>query len=180
MRPSAAVEGLGGGGITRFRRRAITSYNMWHWCHETRCRKIFWALSGMASTKERGILSMLMDLRSSGVAVLIQARARLSHSSQVCTQALVNLSFHFRHCTRRVCTVCPWYVPQRLQHILDITHGAAHLSHRTLPHSHLTQIMRRVPRIGSHVVQWHPSHLPYLRNAATHFLAGVGASAPAT
>jgi hypothetical protein len=39
--------------------------------------------------------------------------------------------------------------------------------------------MRLVPLNGSHVVQWHPLHLPYLLQAFTHFFAGVGASAPA-
>uniref|UniRef100_A0A7S1IYN0 Uncharacterized protein n=1 Tax=Eutreptiella gymnastica TaxID=73025 RepID=A0A7S1IYN0_9EUGL len=95
------------GGIGTLRRSAITVYSIWYWCQETCCRKFRWALSGIDSTKERGILSMLTDFRSSGVVVLIHVQAKLCHSSHVCTYASMNLSLHHRHCMRRMCAVCP-------------------------------------------------------------------------
>jgi len=37
------------------------------------------------------------------------------------------------------------------------------------PHSRITKIIRAM-RMGSHVVQWQPAPLPYLRSTAIHFL----------
>mmetsp|Transcript_138837 Transcript_138837/g.241428 ORF Transcript_138837/g.241428 Transcript_138837/m.241428 type:complete len:215 (-) Transcript_138837:291-935(-) len=54
----------------------------------------------------------------------------------------MNVSLQHGHCTTCVwCTVCPWCVSEILHDGLDTSHGAAQPSHRTLPHSQVTQIM---------------------------------------
>ena len=55
--------------------------------------------------------------------------------------------------------------------------GGTYPAQRILPHSNWIQIMRHVPRIGSHTVQC-PAHVPHVLKLGIHFLAEVGASAP--
>ena len=122
---------------------------------------------------------MLTSCISSSDAESNHTSAKVCHLSHGFAHACRKGALHVGHWMSRLWTVCPCISLHTEQSARLLSHGAAQPSHLILPQSHWSHSMRRVPLMGSQVVQWHPVHLPYLLKVLIHFFAGVGASAPA-
>ena len=178
-----AVEGVGGtcgsrGGMVSWPRSWHTPCRAWYWCQATRSLRSTRIVRGMWSHRDCGMRRQETWCRSAADALFHHSVTVSCHGPQVLSHMLRNATFQCMQWMSRLWTMVTWWRGHMGHLGLVWSHGAPVPSHRTWPQSHLTQGIRRSPRIGSQDTQCAPSKVTTRLRWRIHFRTGVGAGPP--